>query len=71
MKNTYKMRNSLLFGGGGNSKVRGGNCPPPPPPPPKALKKTLAMLHMHFPEQIEYTTTVIGAGLPAVFRDLL
>ena len=40
---------------------------PPPPPPPKALKKTLAMLHMHFPEQIEYTTTVIGAGLPAVF----
>ena len=41
------------------------------PPPPKALKKTLAMLHMHFPEQIQYATTVIGAGLPAVFRDLL
>ena len=58
MKNTYKKAKFVIVWG----EI---------PPPPKALKKTLAMLHMHFPEQIEYATTVIGAELPAVFRDLL
>ena len=37
----------------------------------KQTSYVYVMLHTHFPQQVEYTTTVIGPGLPAVFWDLL